>query len=220
MDFGKAFTYVFEDPDWVKKVLLAAVFSLIPIVGTFVAMGWGMEAGQRVIRQDPQALPEVDFGKHLGQGFRVFLIYLVYSLPLLLFYIPIILITALGGQGDSSSTTMNGLIVVISLCCGGLMLLYALVLMVTLPAAMGNYLATDQVGAAFRFKEVIGLLRASPGAYLITLLGGLLTGTIASLGSIACVIGVVVTSAYAAAVMGHLIGQSYRAAIANGAQVS
>jgi hypothetical protein len=218
MDFGKAFTYVFEDPDWIKKVLIAALFSLIPIVGTFVTMGWSMEAGQRVIRQDPQALPEVDFGKHLGQGFRVFLIYLVYSLPLLLFYVPIILITALAGQGDD--TTMNSLIVIISLCCGGLMILYGLVLMVVLPAAMGNYLATDQVGAAFRFGEVIGLLRAAPGAYLMVLLGGLITGTIASLGSIACGIGVVATSAYAAVVMGHLIGQSYRAAIANGAQVS
>lgn len=218
MDFGKAFTYIFEDPDWIKKVLLAALFSLIPIVGTFVSMGWSMEAGQRVIRQDAQSLPEVDFGKHLGQGFRVFLIYLVYSLPLIIFYVPIILITALAGQGDN--TTMNSLIVIISLCCGGLMLLYGLVLMVVLPAAMGNFLATDQVGAAFRFGEVIGLLRAAPGAYLMTLLGGLVAGFIASLGTIACGIGVLATAAYAAAVMGHLYGQSYRAAIANGAQVT
>lgn len=218
MDFGKAFTYVFEDPDWIKKVLLAAVISLIPIIGTFVTMGWSMEAGQRVISQDPQALPEVDFGKHLGLGFKVFLVYLVYSIPMIIFYLPIILVTAFIGQGNDN--TMNTLIIIVSLCCGGLMLLYGLVLLVMLPAGVGNFLATGQVGAAFRFKEVFGLLRAAPGAYVIVLLGGLLTGFIASLGSIACGIGVLATAAYAGVVMGHLYGQSYRAAISNGAQVS
>lgn len=216
MDFGKAFTYVFEDPDWIKKVLLAAVFSLIPIVGSFVSLGWAMEVGQHVIRQDAQVLPEVDFGRHLGFGFKVFLIYLVYAIPLIIFYVPIIVLTTMAGQSD----TIDTVITIAGLCCGGLMLLYGLLLLVVLPAAMGNYLATDLMGAAFRFGEVFGLLRAAPGAYLMVLLGGLVAGFIGSLGSIACLIGVLATAAYASAVMGHLYGQAYRAAIANGAKVS
>ncbi len=33
MDFGLAFSYVFKDPDWFKKVAIPAVCSLIPVVG-------------------------------------------------------------------------------------------------------------------------------------------------------------------------------------------
>ena len=216
MDFGKAFTFVFEDPDWIKKVLMAALFSLIPILGTFVSMGWAMEAGQRVIRQQQPALPDVDFGKHLSLGFKVFLIGLGYALPMIIITIPISIVSAMVDSSDSMPTV----VMVVSLCCGGLAFLYGLLLMVIMPAAMSNFLATEQIGAAFRFGEVFGLVRAAPGAYLMVLLGGIVTGFIGSLGSIACVIGVVVTSAYAMVVMGHLYGQAYRASIANGALLS
>jgi hypothetical protein len=140
----------------------------------------------------------------------------VYAIPLIIFYVPIIVLTTMAGQSD----TIDTVITIAGLCCGGLMLLYGLLLLVVLPAAMGNYLATDLMGAAFRFGEVFGLLRAAPGAYLMVLLGGLVAGFIGSLGSIACLIGVLATAAYASAVMGHLYGQAYRAAIANGAKVS
>jgi hypothetical protein len=216
MDFGKAFTFVFEDPEWIKKVLIAALFSLIPVIGTLVTVGWAMEAGQRVIRQDPLALPEVDFGKHLGLGFKAFLIGLVYAIPVLVILIPISVVSMMPADNDTTTTVMT----IVSLCCGGLAFLYSLILMVAVPAAMSNFLATEQVGAAFRFSEIISLLRAAPGAFLMVLLGGIVTGFVASLGSIACGIGVLVTAAYAMVVNYHLIGQAYRTSIANGALIN
>ena len=39
MDFGKAFTYVFDDADWIKKVGIAAVLMLIPFVGQVIVAG-------------------------------------------------------------------------------------------------------------------------------------------------------------------------------------
>ncbi len=217
MNFGKAFTYVFEDPDWIKKVLIAAVMNIIPIVGSLVSMGWAMDAGQRVIRQDPMPLPGVEFGKHLGMGFKAFVIGLVYAIPMIIITLPISITSAMTMD---NSDTANTVVIIVSLCCGGLAFLYGLVLAVAMPAALGNFLATDQLGAAFRFSEIIGLVRAAPGAYLMVLLGGIVTGFIASLGSIVCVIGVLATSAYAMVVMGNLYGQAYRAAIANGALIS
>jgi hypothetical protein len=71
------------------------------------------------------------------------------------------------------------------------------------------------MGAALRFSDIIGLVRASPGSSLIVLLGTILTGFIAQLGVIACAIGVVVTMAYAMAVNGHLYGQAYLDATRN-----
>ena len=77
MDFAKAFKFVFDDPDWLKKIGVMALITLIPVVGTFVLMGYALETAQRVIRQDAEALPNLDFGAQLGLGFKGFLIALV-----------------------------------------------------------------------------------------------------------------------------------------------
>ena len=53
MDFGSAFSFVFQDEDWIKKILLIAVISLIPIVGQIVALGFALEVMKRVINSDP-----------------------------------------------------------------------------------------------------------------------------------------------------------------------
>jgi len=84
-----------------------------------------------------------------------------------------------------------------------------------MPAAMGNYAARGNLGAAFRFKEVFGLLRSAPGAYLLTLLGIMVAGFVAGLGTIACVIGMFATLVYSQAIMGHLYGQAYLEATKN-----
>ncbi len=33
MNFGKAFSYVLDDPKWIKKVLLASFMMFLPAVG-------------------------------------------------------------------------------------------------------------------------------------------------------------------------------------------
>ena len=216
MDFVKAFTFVFDDPDWIKKVGIIALVALIPVVGTLVLLGYALEAGQRVVRQDAQLLPNLEFGAQLGLGFKSFLIGLVYSIPAILIYLPMILVPIfLSGNGDNN--TSNSVAVGVMVCCGGLLLLYGILMIVLIPAAHGNFIATGQLGAAFRFGEIFSLLRAAPGAYLMVLVGALLGGFIAPLGGIACGVGVILTSAYVSIVMGSLYGRAYNAAIANGA---
>jgi hypothetical protein len=218
MDFGKAFAYVFDDPDWLKKVGIAGLLMLIPIVGQFFVGGWALETTRRVIRRDEYPLADwSDFGGILVKGLQVFVIALVYALP-------IILVSACSGGlnvvlSEGGDDTMVTVATIVSLCLSCVVLLYGIFLALVVPAAMGNFAAKDQLGAAFRFGEVVGLVRAAPGPYILTFLGSLVVGFIASLGVILCVIGVVFTSAYAAVVNGHLQGQAYNAAIeAQGAQ--
>lgn len=214
MDFGKAFSFVFEDPDWLKKIVLAGLISLIPIVGQLYLTGYGLEVARRVIRHDPRPLPDVAFGESLGEGFKALVIGLVYSIPVYLFVLPIALVPTLaGGNGDYSGA--EPLITLVSVCCSGLLILYALALSIWLPAAFGNMLARGSLGAAFRLGEVFALIKAAPGAYLLVLVGTLITGFIAPLGTIACGVGVVLTYTYGVVFMGNLYGQAYNAAIAN-----
>lgn len=216
MEFGKAFSFVFEDADWFKKIAIAALVGLIPVIGQFVLIGWALESAKRVIRQDPTPLADLDFGAQLGMGFQSFIIGLVYSIPAILLYLPAIIVPFLLGDGSSSDAAATA-VTIVMVCCIGLMVVYALLMVVVLPAAQGNFLASGRLGAAFNFSQVFGLLRASPGAYLFVLLGGVIGGFIAPLGSIACGIGVLLTSAYAMLISAHLTGQAYRAAVANGA---
>ena len=85
MDFGSAFTYAFQDSDWLKKVGLAALIFLIPIIGPITVMGWGLEITRRVINNQTDLLPDwSDFGGYLSKGFQGFVVSLAFSLPSLL----------------------------------------------------------------------------------------------------------------------------------------
>lgn len=214
MEFGLAFSHQFKDPDWLKKIGLAALVSLIPVIGGFFLMGWGVEIARRVINRHPVPLPDLDFGANIGKGFQVFVIGLVYAIPLVIFWLPITVVPALGVAAEMDENTLGVIMAIISVCCGGLALLYAILMAFMLPAAYGNFAAKGNLGAGLRFAEVIALVKAAPVAYLLVLLGGLIAGFIAPLGGIACGIGAVVTAAYAASMTFHLTGQAYLQATA------
>lgn len=215
MDFGKAFTYPFQDPDWAKKILIPALVLLIPIVGQITVLGWALDVTRRVLRRDPSPLPEFDFGKNLSDGFKGFVIGLVYAIPIFIFIIPPIIVSATAGSDGGNMESLGPVAIIVMVCCYGLMILYSLVLNIVLPAAMANFVAKENLSAGLRFSEVFGLVRAAPGPYLLVLLGIILAGMIAGLGSIVCAIGVVATTAYAYAVQGHLYGQAYLEATVN-----
>ncbi len=220
MNFGQAFTYVFEDPDWAKKVLIPALIALIPLVGQIFLLGWSLDIARRVIQQNPRPLPDLDFGRQFVDGLKGLVIGLVYAIPIIIFTIPIIIAsTTISSAGtispDQTPTTATTIVSLVSVCCGGIIFLYSILMAFVLPAAYGNFAATGQLGSAFRFSEVIGLVRAAPGAYLLVLLGLIVSGFIGGLGTIACGIGVVVTTAYAMAINGHLYGQAYNEATRN-----
>jgi hypothetical protein len=215
MNFGQAFTFVFEDPDWAKKVLIPALIALIPLVGQFFLIGWSLDVTRRVIQNNPRPLPDLDFGRQLVDGLKAFVIGLVYAIPTIIFTTPIVIVSIAAGNQNMNSNTAGGMVGIVSVCCGGLIFLYSILMMFILPAAYGNFAASDRLGAAFNFNEVIGLVRAAPGAYLMVLLGIIVSGFISGLGFFACGIGVLATLTYAQAINGHLYGQGYNEATRN-----
>ncbi len=219
MDFGKSFTFVFEDPEWLKKIVIAALISIIPVIGQIYLVGYGLEVGRRVIRQDPRPLPDVSFVESLMLGLKSFVIGLVYSIPAIVFSLPISFVPLISSDTGSDMSNLSPIAAAVALCCGGLLLIYGILIWVWLPAAEGHFLATGSMGAAFRFGEVWALLKAAPGPYLLVLLGLFIASLIAPLGTIACGIGVLLTTAYAVLFSSHLIGQAYNAAVANKALV-
>lgn len=211
MDFGRAFSYVFDDPDWFKKIGIVALVSLIPLIGQIVALGWALRVTRNVINADPSPLPSLDFGADIGLGFQALIIGLVYSLPIIILTLPMAAVDA-AVSSQSSSDAANMMLLIVSLCFGLFSVVFGILLAFMLPAAFGNFVAKGELSAGLRFGEVWGLVRSNPGAYLVVVVGTIVAGLIAPLGTIACIIGVVLTYTYALAIQGHLYGQAYRLA--------
>ncbi len=216
MDFGLAFSFPFKDQQWFKKLIIPGLVSLIPIVGQFFLIGFGLNVAKRVIEKNPESLPDLDFGDDLKRGFMSFVIGLGYALPIILVSLVMsIILVAVGGFSADSSTsdTTMAIVLVLQSCFGIIAFIYGLAMAFFTSAALGNYLANgEQLGFAFRFKEVWGLLKTAIVPYLLVIVGGFIGNLIGSLGAIICVVGLLVTMPYGMAVYGHFIGQAYNEA--------
>jgi hypothetical protein len=210
MDFGKAFTFVFDDPDWLKKVAINALIGLIPLIGQIYLLGWGLEVARRVAMRSGTPLPDVDFGTYLGHGFKAFVVTLVYTVPAFVIAIPMVVVAAVAENAGLDRDIANIILLIINLGGGLLILLYSLVMGLLLPAALTRAVVFGSIRDGLQFGQVFGLVRAAPVAYLLTLIGALLAATLASLlGSLACGVGIIFTMAYQQVVTGHFYGQAY-----------
>lgn len=208
MDFGLAFSYVFKDPDWFKKVAIPALCSLIPVIGPFILLGWAAKAAKSVMDGNAEnALPELDFGADLGKGFMLTLVGLIYSLPIA------ILVAASSGLvsvAPNSDEVVSIVLYIIGGCVGLIGLLAGLLIAFLSAAGMANYIAKEEFGAAFRFKELFGMLKKSFVSWLLVVVGYILgIGIIAPLGTVACGVGALLTAAYGNLIVMHLLGQAY-----------
>jgi phage-related holin len=208
MKFGDAFTYVFQDPDWFKKVIIPGLIGvLLPIIGQMVLLGWGLKVTLNVVRNNPNPLPNMDFGGDLGRGFKAWVVSLVYGIPMFVFYLPIMIFSIIASESGEQSMAVVAAIA--GACFGFLMLLYGILMGLLLPAAYARVAVEDTIGAGLAFKEVFNMVKKNLVTYLLILVGTLAASFISSLGSIACVIGIFLTVPYATAILGHLYGQGY-----------
>lgn len=205
MDFVQAFAFPFQDQDWIKKLAITGLISLIPIVGWIAVLGWSLEVARRVIRSEAPVLPDWgNFGGNFSLGIKGTVISVVLSIPLIVLYLPVGVLPLIFDENEVATV-----LTIVSICTGCLALLYSLVVMFTLPAAFGQLAATDSLAEAFKVGRLLSLIRAAPAAHLIVILGLLVSGIVSGIGVIACVIGVLFTIAYSFAANGHLYGQAH-----------
>lgn len=206
MNFGKAFTYIFDDQRWLEKLVIPLLVTLIPIIGWMVAAGYLLRVTRNVAEHQPEPLPELEFGADLGRGFKVFVANLAYGLPILLITTLLFLPLALSGNNNEV-----GILAILSALLGGfLILLYALFMTVMMPPVNANLAVKERIGAAFDFKEIFRMLRNNFKAWLIVIGGSLLcSAIIAPLGGIVLAVGAIVTGFYSQLIIVHLTGQAY-----------
>ncbi len=210
MDIGSSFTFMFQDRDWLKKILIGGVISLIPIVN-FAAMGYIVQLIRNVRDGEMLPLPEWDqFGECFVSGLYLFLVYVVYSLPIILLAcLQGVGTFMLGGVGDSSAAEdVATMYAIASACLSCLMGVWGLFIGVISPALWVRFAETGAFGATLSLSGWWSVMRANLGNYLIVLiLFWLVLTFLAPLGAIACVVGIIFTQFWAYLVVGNLMGQ-------------
>lgn len=208
MDIGRAFTYPFEDENWLKKMLIGAVLNLVPVVN-FIGMGYGLRQMKKVSEGQDLPLPEWDdWGGDFVKGLLMFLASVIYSLPIWLLQLVVVIVMAITGSSGSGNLgageTVAGLCATAMSC---LMVIYGIAMAVWIPAATMQYVKEDSFGGFFRFADIWAFITGNVGDYLVAWLVYVLALIIASVvGGIACGIGVLFTTFWSYLVMAKLFG--------------
>lgn len=207
MDYGKSFTFLFDDEKWISKFLVGVVISLVPIVnlagyGYMVRLIKNVRDGQEIV------LPEWDdFGKYFMDGLKFVAGLLIYLIPvLILSFLTIPLAIGADATGSADAAFGAGLFLI---SC--LIIVFSLLPMLIYPLLFIQLAKEDQFVDMFRFAEMWDFVRADLGNYIIILLFVFfIVSLIASIGIIACFIGVFFTAWWGQLIAAHLFGQFAR----------
>ncbi|HEX8992102.1 MAG TPA: DUF4013 domain-containing protein [Anaerolineales bacterium] len=228
MQIEKAFRYQFEDAQWITKLGLGALISLVPILNLMV-VGYMVGIIRNMATHADQPLPDWD---DLGDKFRDGLILaaagLVYLAPILILVcLPLGVLAASGAISQSSglhqlSQTLGAVGAVALACVTVVVALYSLVLSIIRPLIMVIFSHDGTFASCFRFREITHILDLRTGPFLATWLAAILASLVIGLivgslnlvlGWIPClglIVGVILalgTAVYLMTVDAHLFGQ-------------
>lgn len=174
MDFQQAFTYMFKDEDWIKKVLLGVLLSFVPIFGQYALVGYTLALIRNVKNDEPWPLPEwSDVVQYFVEGIKLLVVNLVYSLPAIVLSCPLMLVgflPLLGGDNPEAGGILTGVSTVLILALSCPTSLYGLFMTLLAPVWQIRLAETGEIAACLRVKEVVRYAFANIGSIIISLL--------------------------------------------------
>jgi hypothetical protein len=222
MDIGSAFTYVFDDEEWIKKlaigggIALGAIILLpVLLIGLVLFLplnGYMLQVVKNVRDGQTNPLPEWDdFGGYFKTGFFVAVIWFIYNIPAILF-------SCVGSLAQNAPAMMDmdsdmaGVVVSLAVCLNCVQIILSLAAAILLPAAIIRFAQYDTMGSAFQFGAIFSFISGNIGDYIIVILLSLVAGIVAGFGLILCIIGVFFTLFWSMLVKANLYGQLARKA--------
>jgi hypothetical protein len=202
---GDAFVWPFRDPEWIQKIVIIGLISLIPIVGGINGTGW-MMATIRRLRVGEERLPPGNFA-YLWPGFQLFVVLLVYYLAVLvaagvLFVPALLLLSAQAKPGGSGWLVLLG--IALLLMAFGVTLLGSLAMYCVFPAITLGVLDAG-MGGGFALPSILRRTSRHPTNTLLAGLMLLAAGFIGGLGIYVVYVGLVITLPYSLAMQAWII---------------
>ena len=234
MDAGKSFSFPFEDKDWLSKLGLGAVISLVPVLN-FAWSGYLVEILRNVMKNHPEPLPTWDdLDQKFREGLLLFGAGLLYASPLFIALCLPLSMTAFSGlfSGNSDLQEISQRMLeaggVLFFCFLGFFLLYGLVLSILYPAILLLFAREGTFAACFKLREAFEMISKNPAAFFtawglslaasigVGLLIAFVNLVVSWVPCIGWIIGMflsMISGTYITAVYAHLFGQFGRDAL-------
>lgn len=213
LDFLRPFTYVFDDPRWLTKVLIGGLFVLASsvLIGVFFILGYCAKLARNVIAGVQYPLPEWDdLGNYFAEGVKLFLVILAYSIPVILIVGVMVIPAIFAGAADNDTARAFAGMSASCIWCAVFPL--SLALAAWLPGALTMAVVSQSMGAAFEFGHIWTYIRANVGNYVLAVVIWLVARFAASLGFILLCVGVFFTGFLAYVIGTYAFGVVYRLA--------
>lgn len=225
MDLGKAFTFFYEDQQWLTKI---AIGSLIVLLSPFLLMvpllllyGYEIAITRNVIKGVEHPLPAwEDWAGFFKDGAYLFLAKLVYALPLLLLMcisFGVFILPAFSGGSEDLAAALAGTAFIIWLLLSCLLVLLGLAFAIISPIINIQYVRSNDLSTCFRFGEIWGMVRDNFGDLAMIVLGIILANLIISVVASVSVITIcgpfilgLAGPVWTRMISGHLTGQLAR----------
>lgn len=204
MQFGRAFSYIFEDREWLPKlaiIFLLSALSTVPLFGLIAVaalLGYMTELIYYVRTGHPQPLPGWrSVGKTLNRGGYALGAFLIWNLPNVL--VMCCFFTLWGVAGGLGSI---GAIVV--LCCAApFLLIWNLLIYPFLGVGLIRYGEHEDISVFFQFGALFNMLRQDIPLTLEWIVWMVIVNVLA----VIPLVGWAFALAFWVPVQGHLIGQ-------------
>ena len=228
MNIEKSFQFPFEDKEWLSKLGLGTLISLVPILN-FAWSGYLLGIIRNVMNHAPEPLPTWDdLDKKFSDGLILFAAGLVYASPIILLIgLPlsfIVFSNLLSGSRNMEDLARAlagaGGALFYGLLC--LFILYGIMLSVIYPAILVLFSREGTFASCFKIREIFDLIGKNTGPFFtawgVSLLGGLgvslviglfnfTVGLIPCMGWIASLVISIGSGVYVSTVYAHLFGQ-------------
>jgi hypothetical protein len=228
MDAEKSFSYPFEDREWISKLGLGALISMVPILN-FAWSGYLVDIIRNVMSNNPEPLPTWDdLGKKFSEGLILFGASLIYAFPIL---IAVCLPLGVSASSDVFAGNNNlpdlsqrlleagGALLFCMLC---VLVVYGLALSILYPAILILFAREGTFASCFRLREAFRMIRKNAGSFFtawalslaanlgVGLLAGFVNLVVSWIPCIGWIVGLVLAmavGAYSMTVYAHLFGQ-------------
>ena len=176
-DLKELFYFPFKDADSRKQLLIGALVSLsafiIPILPLFVLTGYAIQMAKQVLNNEsPRMVPWDNWGDLFKDGAKVLGVRIIYSLPILILILPLMIssfILPVASSSSGGTPESDPLFFVfmgifsVTMC---LIIPVSIAAAVFIPAAEMHTVANNEFSAGFRFKEWWAIFRANTGGFL------------------------------------------------------
>jgi hypothetical protein len=207
LDFGRTLSFFFQDPNWVQKLLIGSLFTILSmfLIGTVFVAGYAARLVRRAARGETYPLPEWDdLGGMFVEGLSVIGAYLLHLLPVMavfgISFVPLILLGERDGEPSPAA-----LLVFVPLIIVAVVLLFAV--MFYFSAAFTRLAVEERFGAALEVQQNFAFLRRNAVNFLMAIVAFMVSNFIAQFGIFLFCVGILPATFWSQCVGAYALGE-------------